>query len=504
MEHSDSLFRLIKGMSKTEKGYFRRHALSHGKTESNYLKLFDAIGEQPQYAEQEIKNKFKGQLFVRQFSVTKNYLYHLILKSLELYRQAGNIDAQVRSLLNRADILYEKAMYQECAAMLDKTSAPAKKYEIYYAQLQILLLRRTLAVKEMNFEKIWACEAERAEVLACVNDIKNAEEIHDHAAFDYYKAVKGTKPASSSEKYSAAELLRAEQKARTFVARKRLADALIYNYGLSNKKEELYKHARKKALLYVSTSGMIRYDLYGYLVSLNAVIYSCSILGKREDQQFWITRLQEAEKFIHTKPESVYHFYLGFHVLHFNNSLGNFKESADFFRQSLKERLETHRKDLNDREFFVLYLNLAITHFGLENFREALAWLNRIKNEVKLVSDPDVMCFYRLFYLIVHFELGHYDLLPYLIKSAYRFILRMSNLSPFQKEWMKFLRTILEKEFSRTQLKNYFTEFRDRLQRVHRQELQAQTSEYFDYISWLDSKIEKKSFAEMIKSKAKG
>ncbi len=86
MGASDDLFQLIKSMSRSEKGYFKKYASKHTIGEKNsYVKLFDAIDAQAAYDEDALKQKFRNDRFVSSLYSTKNYLFNLALKSLSAY-----------------------------------------------------------------------------------------------------------------------------------------------------------------------------------------------------------------------------------------------------------------------------------------------------------------------------------------------------------------------------------------------------------------------------------
>jgi hypothetical protein len=58
------------------------------------------------------------------------------------------------------------------------------------------------------------------------------------------------------------------------------------------------------------------------------------------------------------------------------------------------------------------------------------------------------------------------------------------------------LRNKKDKEF-----KQILVEFKNQLQEVLKDPYEQAASEYFDFIAWLDAKIENKTFQEMIKLK---
>jgi len=95
MKPSEELFLLIDSMSKSEKGYFIKYCSKFiSGRDTGYLKLFNAVAVQTpkgKYDEEKIKSKHKGEKFVRNISVYKNYLYDLILNSLREYGRKKSV-----------------------------------------------------------------------------------------------------------------------------------------------------------------------------------------------------------------------------------------------------------------------------------------------------------------------------------------------------------------------------------------------------------------------------
>src|SRR4051812_37900043 len=116
----DSLFRLIKSLSRNEKGYFKKYSSMHiigG--ENNYIRLFDAIEKQKKFNEEAIKKHFSEGKIIKQFSSAKNYLFTLILESLESYN--SGMEAELIRQQNYIGILIQKGLYKEAGKVIKKT-----------------------------------------------------------------------------------------------------------------------------------------------------------------------------------------------------------------------------------------------------------------------------------------------------------------------------------------------------------------------------------------------
>ena len=119
MAQNDNLFKLIKSLSKTEKRHFKLFAsLKSGDT--NYIKLFDVINKQEVYNEQQIKDLFGNETFVKQLHVTKNLLAKLILKSLRNYYSNISVEAELNIILRNIEILFKKELYDYCEQELKR------------------------------------------------------------------------------------------------------------------------------------------------------------------------------------------------------------------------------------------------------------------------------------------------------------------------------------------------------------------------------------------------
>lgn len=162
MKVSDDLFQLIKSMSKSEKGYFKKFASKHTIGEKNiYVKLFDAMDRLDEYNEQEIKKKFAGEKFADKLYSTKNYLFNLILKALSSYHAEKFAVLKLNMMMIELNVLFEKGLYKQFKTLLNKAIAMASENDkpIYLALLYNKALT-SLATdyytnnEELDYEKL--------------------------------------------------------------------------------------------------------------------------------------------------------------------------------------------------------------------------------------------------------------------------------------------------------------------------------------------------------------
>jgi hypothetical protein len=111
----------------------------------------------------------------------------------------------------------------------------------------------------------------------------------------------------------------------------------------------------------------------------------------------------------------------------------------------------------------------------------------------------DLLCFSRILNLVAHYEAGEdYDL-DRLIKNTYKFLIKMEDLYAVQQEMVNFLRGL--GDIYPHQLKAAFKELYTKLVAYENHPYERRAFLYLDIISWLESKIENKSTADIIKEK---
>jgi hypothetical protein len=89
--------------------------------------------------------------------------------------------------------------------------------------------------------------------------------------------------------------------------------------------------------------------------------------------------------------------------------------------------------------------------------------------------------------LIAHFELGNDAILESQVRSVYRFMAKMKNLSTVENEIFSFIRGsfILKKPA----IQQGFQELFEKLKKLEGNALQTRSFMYLDILSWLESKI---------------
>ena len=164
----------------------------------------------------------------------------------------------------------------------------------------------------------------------------------------------------------------------------------------------------------------------------------------------------------------------------------------------IKEKLKDYHLYLYRHRVIVFNYKIASLYFGNGNHSEAIDYLNTIINQ-KVDLRTDLQCYARLLHLIAHYELGNFEIIEHLIKSVYRFMAKVENLSAVEEEIFKFLRKSFN--LSPRQLKPAFEKLLLSLKKYENNRFEARAFAYLDIISWLESKIQDKAVCDVIRDK---
>ena len=111
----------------------------------------------------------------------------------------------------------------------------------------------------------------------------------------------------------------------------------------------------------------------------------------------------------------------------------------------------------------------------------------------------DLQCYARVLHLMAHYELGNTDIIDHLIKSVYRFMAKMKNLTVIEEEMFKFLRKSFH--VPRQSLKPELEKFLNNIKQFEKSRFETRAFAYLDIISWVESKLYDKPMSQIIRDK---
>jgi len=506
MKVTDDLFRLIKSLTQSEKRFFKVYAsLHHIKGDDNkYFKLFNAIDKQKTYDEELIRKQFGNEKFLKQLFVVKNYLYHTILKSLRVYNSEKTKQSELIDLLKDIQTLYDKSLFKECRKFLDKAKKIAYDYEIHSQILAVLDWEKTLA-RTTSYAHI--DEKELIEIYDEHNETtKNLMNINDYwkltmKSFLLIKKHGDLRNKNDLKKFNELiknPLLQSEKQARTFLSKTFYLNIKGLYYITNKDYKNLLVYCLK--LVKISEENPLLMKEENYITALHNLLIVQIELKKYEDALLTFKKLRGLD----TKSlSSRSRIFITTYDMELNLYLktGEFEKGISLIGE-IEEGLKRYKGRINKESEVMFAYNIAYLLFGNGNYEKSLKYINEIINDKELSIREDIQCFARILNLLVHYELRNYDLIDYTMKSTLRYLSNKNKLNKFELITLNYFRKLINANIDDDKM-FIFNEWKKELKEISDDILEIKAYEYFDFMSWLESKLGNKSFAEVVKEKKK-
>lgn len=500
----DELAKLIMSLTNSEKRYFKLFSdMQSG--EKGYIKLFDTIRKLEEYDEDKIKRIHAGEDFLKRLPAVKSYLHAQLLKSLRVLYSGNTINSQLREILEDVAVLYEKRLYKQCSKILNRARDLAKINELAWAQLEINIWQEKVFAELLTIERFETFLEETAAEELMTADIQKNTILFRHLYNKIKLINRKIKEARSPEELQQFQsilndpLLSSIDKALSFEAKQYFYHIhLIYNHAKGDN-VACYHIADAQMNLIESFPAKINETPKIYVMALNNVLM-CQVLLHKYDN--FDSTLHKLRTFPAKSIDMEVHRFVNSCIFEMVMYLdrGEFGESASL-RQEIIEGLQKYHDKMNVIEEITLLYNLFYSYFGTEEFSNALGIINKLLNEYSKELRYDIQSAVRMLNLILHYELGNTSLLDYNAVSTYRFLYKSKRLYKLENIVLGFIRKKMPVIYDSKQQKQAFIELREELLQIAEHPYESKAFEYFDFISWLDSKIEERPFEQIVQEK---
>lgn len=508
MKPSPELFRLIKSLSKSEKRFFKlMSSLQNG--EKNYIKLFDAIEKQPEYDEDEIKSLFKDEIFIRHLPSEKNHLYKLILKSLRLFYSENSVSAILAENIQSIEILYNKALYAECGKMVKKAKRIAASHERFYYLFELIKWEKMLLEEEFQSgrfdQDLNKLVTEEQQVIKKLRNLAEYQILYSKINYVFRQGgyVRNDREREIVEEISNHELIKGKNTALS----KRAAATCYYIKGLcaitGNEIEDSFQNFSKVVRIFEENPNLIQDIPKQYIKSLGNLFYY--YIGSGDyDRLFELIEkmrsLEEQDGF--NRIDIKLRIFIStnyFEMLAYERQ-GQFEKAISMI-DGIKSQLESFGEKVT-KEDEVLFEHLfANVYFGAQRYRDALRQLNNVLNDNESNLRQDIYGFSKLFNLVIHYELGNFDLLDYLVKSTERFYTKRKKGEvhgyEFEVIFLQSFKKLVKLNRATSKANEVFNEMLSEMKELVRDQNERVALEYFDYITWIESKIQGMTYGDL-------
>jgi hypothetical protein len=506
----EGLFELIKSLSKSEKRYFKlissRHTIGD---ENNYVRLFDYIAKQEEYNEEALFKEFKNEPFLNRFSITKKRLYDHILSALDAFYSSSSIDAQLFKFMHSAEILYTKSLYEQCGRILRSAEKLAEKHERYALIIEIRRKKKKLlennGYSDVKVDDLTEIEKKDASIMKQIELYNKLWKIKSDLFFQLSRKGK----ARSDEEREQFQIIFKQLPENLKTAELPFDSAYLYNHIRSaywfacGDLEKSYIYIKANLQTFEEREGVIETNLNSYFSLLTNAIYVSEELGYHLDSTSFLKKLKDIPDNYQLEQNEDLQIKLFASTSSIELSIlthrGDYQKAYNLIGL-IEKNLKVFGEKISPVRKAYIQFKIATIKLGQKDFSGALKWINAILNDAELDESEDILSYTHILDLLVHLELKHNEFLSYSLKTTLRFLKSRNRLYSFEKVFLQFISKRI-KCTNEIDAEVLWEELYNDLSSINEDSFEGLAMEYFDFISWAESKIKKKSFVDIISEK---
>jgi hypothetical protein len=500
----NSLFLLIKSMSKTEKRHFKLSMAGFGAgKEKGYLLLFDAIDSQAVYNEEVIKKQLADKVNLRHFARTKVYLYNQVLKSLRGYNEGQSYEIELNNHLTDIEILFNKQLFADCRDRIKKARQLATRFEKFHHLLRLYHWEMVLAdyvsrPSEVELVKKHAIEQQET-VLNTYSQYSRLWKLYLEAL-----SVSLTTGQASGQE----ELNRANSIAGHPLLQHKLPSQAVENLRLTVLVHQAYLKGDTVEMHRLMTETVKLTEAYPHLLAervtvffqnLGALARICLVLHKTREARHYLQKLKDLARTyagkikFDTQPSIIA---MEMEVL---KKEGSYHEAV----QLIPELIRMNEASANKTEpidELLFYYSVFSAYFGHGNYKEAQFYLQKVIDTPHRDVLPNFQHQARVVNLLLQYEQKEFVYLRNLLQTTYRYLYKRKKMLRTEMLLLNFFKRAIAFT-SAAQHTAALAELKQELVPLSDQPFERNLFANFPLIEWIDSKLQKKSLAEVKQQK---
>ena len=507
---SAQLHDLIHAMSGAEKRYFKVFSERHhpGSTK-NYVLLFDAIHDQKEYDDEALRERFAGEVFLRHFSIAKNRLYHQILRSLSMFHSESSVEINITRRLHYAEILFSKALYNQCARVLASAEKLALEAEQWEALL--LIVRRKKRLMEVNqyeetdgdLESLINVETRSLSALATAADLW-----HDKSRIFRELFVSGQARNDADLEQLKDAMQRAEKTYRDGTSCFESTYLILhlrsaFHFALGDY-EKCFVALSENRLLLESLPKRMEDEPDTYIAVLANLTYIAAKLNRFDAAQDAMNTSRNLPSAVMRKLTPDLEFRIFSNTYSLELAIANLTGRTERAKELLAE-ISVGLKKWGDKLGTVrragFLHGMSTLHYLLGDRKQALAMNNELLNTIDIDQSEDQYIFAQIFHLILHYDAEHFDLIGYGLKSLQRMLKNREKHFEFEEHFLNLLRSAGSAEYPEDR-QEAVAEFLQNISPLEAKRYEKTVFGYFDFIAWAQARLDGKSYADHVRLRA--
>jgi len=435
------------------------------------------------------------------------------MRCMRLYHEKESEHREIRVLMDEIEFMARKGLYEHIGKTINKAKKLAEKYELFPELIRIYSVEKFSKSIQGNFDDVENNIKQKIEILNKIENQSRHElffnQLHRVTDEQYISEDSAQKMKDAVSYFNE---LKVEEPSGFYGQENKLMAQLFLFQGQSNF-HGAYKICEELVVLYESNPQFIKAG-FSWYVPVHLLNLLAAQYGVGHYEAIFITSAKIGKAIGNKRYKSTSENYdtirCSFTVLCYETiaafQLAKFKQAMRLVLQA--ELVLTREKENNTipavrkmTGFFVI----SAVYFSAGDTRKALGWIRKILED-KLFEkfSPRTVAGAKIFFLILHYELKNLDLLLSAFRSTYRFLRLRKSLGEFERIVLDHMRLIPVAPTNKQEIE-IFKKLRGELLKLSNDAHSFDALRSYRIISWLDSKIEKRPFQEIVREKvAKG
>ncbi len=442
MKKNSNAFTIIKSLTMSEKRYFKIFSERHtiGK-QNKYVVLFDELDKSETDDDQSLKKNIRKKGCNADFlPADKNYLYKLVLRSLNDFHDSKTFNMEVKDALQSVEILFHKGLYRECLSLINKTEKLTDECESFQLMIDLLMWKKKCAGYAYGLQMASDVNSQINKYLNLLSNLKRITDL-------YYES---NLLQSSNENSSKAEIvkkfenilkhpeLKLEKNALSFSAK--VFYYLVhsnYHHFINNKQQE-FNELRKlvdmlnNSKIYAVENPLDYVSIYNRLLSIKKYFASedffkdIKVLREFTNKPLINKEVVVQRVFVHTNTHILEHYLIN---NEFSEALGKIK--------GIEGEIDKLNLEIEPYHMMYFYYLHAVVLIFVGQFSKSLKFVNKILNDFSRDARPQVYIRVEMLNIIVHFEMKNFSLVQSLIKQLLKENAKQNSLILFEEKLLK-------------------------------------------------------------------
>jgi len=444
VDTNSAVFSLIKGLTMSEKRYFKINAGKRvGFKDNKYLLLFDELDSAESENDDLLKAALSANGFVSSYlAADKNYLYRLLLRTLNDFHYGKTLNISIKEKLISIEILFNKGLYKQCYKAIIQTEKLAIDCQNFQLMIDLLNWKKRCAGYSAGLNEAFEINKQINTYLELLSNLKLFTDLYYQSNLLQANNEKNIKANIENQFKAILHHPAMKSEANALSKSARIFFHLVYSnyyYSRDDKRKELHHLEKLTGLIknsksYAEENPIDYVSIYNRLLSVKKHFVGSSFFAD-------LRTLREFEKTHSFNNEVVSHrayIYCTTNELEYYLLNRDIKKARKLINDSEGQVTFAIQKIEPYHIIYLFYLFIMATLYA-GNYTDALKYVNVVLNGFNRKDRPTTFDKIEILNALIHYELGNFSVVLSLSRQILKKNRRFNQLDVFEEEFIKTL-----------------------------------------------------------------